>query len=292
MNLVSLTSSSPHIKYWCFVSPCVVFSESRYTSVGAVIWSMHRDVRVSPLSSPLFLIVCKEVRSAQAGFVFVREKQSGVRSFLAASPSDQSDGLRSSRSRSGGPVFIVGQKRLIKKPSLYEGASEDVYEKWDYANQWEAEKGWSHLLADASWTPGDESVVIVIGQKHFFTLPLSSAPPPPPASAFPVFFFPVVAPPVGLPPFSYLHSPFSCPYNHTVGVTVGCAASCLLSPCATGSDRRNYYISCSLLCICEVLSHRRASVLTTATLQGFKWFVIIAFFPWFTSLTSLLLKVL
>lgn len=55
--------------------------------------------------------------------------------------------------------------------------------------------------------------------------------------------------------------------HRAFGVTVGCAASCLLSPTTPGSDRKNYFIYRSLLCYVGLprllLSHRSSSLLTT-----------------------------
>lgn len=66
-------------------------------------------------------------------------------------------------------------------------------------------------------------------------------------------FFPILA---HLLDRCQVYTSSSCPfafasllYHHVVGVTVGCAASCLLSPCTSGTDRRNYSISSSLWCV-------------------------------------------
>lgn len=113
----------------------------------------------------------------------------------------------------------------------------------------EVERCWSPLLAIALPGPrilGDEAEVVVIGQTHFFTFPshhhhhhLLCL----------MYLIPILAPPLDRFHFHTPSSPLShfafllC--HHAVGVTVGCAASCLLSPCTPWRDRRNYSISCS-----------------------------------------------
>lgn len=78
-----------------------------------------------------------------------------------------------------------------------------------------------------------------------------SSPPPPPFSSLKLFFglFPVLAPLLDRLHFhihlSLFLSLFFFLCHHAVGVSVGSAASCLLSPRTPGSDRRNDYIACS-----------------------------------------------
>lgn len=79
------------------------------------------------------------------------------------------------------------------------------------------------------------------------------SPTPPPAPPPPRLFFPLLPILASSAGPSHFHCPsrfslfLSC--DRAVSVTVGCAASCSLSPRAPGCGRRNYYISCPLLCV-------------------------------------------
>lgn len=104
----------------------------------------------------------------------------------------------------------------------------------------------------STWILGDEAEVIVIRQTHVLTC----------RSYHHLLLFPSLQLFLSLFLFQLLSwtTPvftrrlpvlftllFSC-FSQLFGVTVGCTASCLLSPCTTGSDSSNDYISCSLLC--------------------------------------------
>lgn len=137
----------------------------------------------------------------------------------------------------------------------------------------------SHCLIETGWRSRSYC------DWAFLYFPLITSSSSSPSSSSLVFsfscHFPILAPLSDRPHFHTPSSPLShfasLSCHRVVGVTVGCAASCLLSPSAPGSDRRNYYISCSLLCVCVglphlLLSHRSSSVLTTVTLPYFKCF--------------------